>query len=1069
MKVVIVESPAKAKTINKYLGKDYDVYASFGHVRDLAAKDGSVDPDDDFAMRWEVDAKSAKRMSDIGGAVRTADRVILATDPDREGEAISWHIHEILKSKKLLKDKRVDRVVFNAVTKDAVQEAMRNPREIDEALVDAYRARRALDYLVGFNLSPVLWRKLPGARSAGRVQSVALRIVCDRELEIEKFVAREYWSIIAHLRTEAKAPFTARLVGADGKKINRLDIGSGAEAEAFKTALEQALFSVAGIESKPVKRHPYPPFTTSTLQQEASRKLGLAPARTMQIAQRLYEGVDVGDGAAGLITYMRTDGVDLAPEAVASARRVIAKDFGDNYVPSAPRKYTAKAKNAQEAHEAIRPTDMTKRPRDVARHLEPEQAKLYELIWTRTIACQMESAELERTTVDILAEAGARKLEFRATGQVVRFPGFLALYQEGRDDEEDEESSRLPAMREREKLAKERIDASQHFTEPPPRYTEATLVKRMEELGIGRPSTYASTIAVLKDRDYVRIEKKRLFPEDKGRIVTAFLESFFAKYVGYDFTADLEEKLDKVSNSEIDWKSLLRDFWNDFSGAITGIKDLGTRQVLDSLNELLGPHIFPSRGEGVDPRLCPLCGEGQLSLKLGKFGAFVGCSRYPECKYSRVLAPSGAEASEGDRPGVRVLGQDPTTGEEITLRNGRFGEYIQQGEGEKPKRSSLPKGLSADDVTLEKALKLLALPREVARHPTSGEAILAGHRPLRRLCATWQDLRQPRPRRRRAGDRRQSGDRSHRRQGERRRRLPLRRRRGARTWRASGGRQGQREVRPVRLLRQSRQDQRDHRQGDRPGQPHPRGRNRTAQSEGRGRRRDRAPGWRTSGWRAGHRARRALRRLCQLGQGQRDDFQGNCAGLRHTLRRFGAARRARGQACGSSAQAGKKGAGKGQGCPGQDRRRREPGRQGETGEREESGGQKVAAGQVEVRRVRQARISSALGPPITRACGTRPRCCCRRDRGRTPRNDSGGSEALTPAGHCPVRRRPKPRGRRNRRLPAWGLQRRHASRPWASGPRRSRRTPCRPCQIRHGRRPPSAPPSLPSPRQCRAA
>ena len=439
MKVVIVELPAKAKTINKYLGKDYGVYASFGHVRDLAAKDGSVDPDDDFAMRWEIDAKAAKRLSDIGHAVKDADRVILATDPDREGEAISWHVHEILKGKKLLKDKRVDRVVFNAVTKDAVQEAMRHPREIDEALVDAYRARRALDYLVGFTLSPVLWRKLPGARSAGRVQSVALRIVCDRELEIERFVAREYWSIIAHLRTEANAPFSARLVGADGKKINRLDVGSGAEAEAFRNALETARFSVAAIELKPVKRHPYPPFTTSTLQQEASRKLGLAPARTMQIAQRLYEGVDVGDGAAGLITYMRTDGVDLAPEAVAAARRVIGKDFGDAYVPGAPRKYTAKAKNAQEAHEAIRPTDMARRPRDVARHLEPEQAKLYELIWTRTIASQMESAELERTTVDILAEAGARKLEFRASGQVVRFPGFLALYQEGRDDEEDEE------------------------------------------------------------------------------------------------------------------------------------------------------------------------------------------------------------------------------------------------------------------------------------------------------------------------------------------------------------------------------------------------------------------------------------------------------------------------------------------------------------------------------------------------------------------------------------------------------------------------------------------------------
>ncbi len=822
MKVVIVELPAKAKTINKYLGKDYEVYASFGHVRDLAAKDGSVDPDDDFAMRWEVDAKSAKRLSDIGGAVKTADRVILATDPDREGEAISWHIHEILKNKKLLKDKRVDRVVFNAVTKDAVQEAMRNPREIDDALVDAYRARRALDYLVGFTLSPVLWRKLPGARSAGRVQSVALRIVCDRELEIERFVAREYWSIIAHLRTEAKAPFTARLVGADGKKISRLDIGSGAEAEAFKTALEQALFSVAAIESKPVKRHPYPPFTTSTLQQEASRKLGLAPARTMQIAQRLYEGVDVGDGAAGLITYMRTDGVDLAPEAVASARRVIAKDFGENYVPSAPRKYTAKAKNAQEAHEAIRPTDMTKRPRDVARHLEPEQAKLYELIWTRTIACQMESAELERTTVDILAQAGARKLEFRATGQVVRFPGFLALYQEGRDDEEDEESSRLPAMRQGEKLAKERIDASQHFTEPPPRYTEATLVKRMEELGIGRPSTYASTIAVLKDRDYVRLDKKRLYPEDKGRIVTAFLESFFTKYVGYDFTADLEEKLDQVSNSEIDWKALLRDFWNDFSGAVTDIKDLGTRQVLDSLNELLGPHIFPARGDGVDPRLCPLCGEGQLSLKLGKYGAFIGCSRYPECKFSRVLAPSGAESSEGDRPGVRVLGEDPTTGEEITLRNGRFGEYIQQGEGEKPKRSSLPKGLSADDVTLEKALKLLALPREVARHPTSGEAILAG---IGRYGAyvqhgkTYANLG-------RDDDVLEIG-------GNRAIDLIVAKESGAGGSRFGGGAgrelgehsgrwQGQREVRPVRLLCEPRQDQRNHRQGDRPGQPHPR-------------------------------------------------------------------------------------------------------------------------------------------------------------------------------------------------------------------------------------------------------
>ena len=728
MNVVIVESAAKAQTINKYLGRDFNVIACYGHVRDLPPKDGSVDPDNDFAMLWEMDAKGAKRVSAIADAVKGAQKVILATDPDREGEAISWHLLDILNKKRVLKDKKIERVVFNAVTKDAIKEAMANPREIDQALVDAYLARRALDYLVGFTLSPVLWRKLPGSRSAGRVQSVALRLVCDRELEIEKFISKEYWSLVAHLKTTSGEPFTARLVGADGQKISRLDIGSGSIAEDFKNALEQASFTVRSVEAKPVKRHPQAPFTTSTLQQEASRKLGLAPAITMRVAQRLYEGVDIGGETAGLITYMRTDGVDMAPEAVTSVRKVIGKEYGARFVPSTPRKYSAKAKNAQEAHEAIRPTDAGRLPRDIAKYLEPEQAKLYELIWTRTLASQMESAEIERTTVDICAQAGTRQLDMRATGQVIRFTGFLELYQEGRDDEADEESGRLPAMAEDEKLSKERIESTQHFTEPPPRFTEATLVKRMEELGIGRPSTYASTLAVLRDRDYVRLEKKRLVPEDKGRLVVAFLESFFSRYVEFDFTASLEEKLDLVSNNEIEWKTVLREFWEGFSAAVNETKELRTTQVLDSLNDLLGPHIFPTKEDGGDPRGCPSCSNGQLSLKVGKFGAFIGCSNYPECRFTRTLSPPTGEAAETLQPGVKVLGQDPESGAEITLRDGRFGSYIQEGEqtegGEKPKRASLPKNIRPENLTLQQALALLSLPREVAKHPTTGEPII---------------------------------------------------------------------------------------------------------------------------------------------------------------------------------------------------------------------------------------------------------------------------------------------------------------------------------------------------------
>ncbi|PHP68410.1 DNA topoisomerase I [Zhengella mangrovi] len=729
MDVVIVESPAKAKTINKYLGKNYKVLASFGHVRDLPPKDGSVRPDEDFSMSWQVDGASSKRLTEISKAVKEADSLFLATDPDREGEAISWHVLEVLKQKKAIKDKPVRRVVFNAITKNAVLEAMANPREIDAPLVEAYLARRALDYLVGFTLSPVLWRKLPGARSAGRVQSVALRLVCDREAEIERFVREAYWLVAGTFLTPRGDSFAARLMTFDGQKAQKLDITSAEQAEAIRKVLDGSSFKVASVEAKPAKRNPAPPFTTSTLQQAASSRIGFGATRTMQVAQRLYEGIDIGGETAGLITYMRTDGVQMAPEAIAAARETIGKEFGAKYLPEKPRHYSTKAKNAQEAHEAIRPTDFSRTPASVRSFLDNDQFRLYEMIWKRAIASQMNAAELERTTVEIIASGGGKTAELRANGQVVRFDGFLAAYTESRDeDSQDEEEGRLPEIRSGETVNRESIDVTEHSTEPPPRYSEASLIKKMEELGIGRPSTYAATLQTLQDRDYVTIDKRRLIPGSKGRVVTAFLENFFRRYVEYDFTADLEEKLDEISDGKLAWRDVLRDFWRDFTAAVDETKELRVSDVLEALNEELAPLAFPAREDGSDPRICPKCGTGQLSLKLGKYGAFVGCSNYPECGFTRQLGETGEGGGDGAglEDGNKVLGNDPYTGEEITLRSGRFGPYVQRGDGKDAKRSSLPKGWQPADMDHEKALALINLPRDVGAHPESGKMISAG-------------------------------------------------------------------------------------------------------------------------------------------------------------------------------------------------------------------------------------------------------------------------------------------------------------------------------------------------------
>ncbi|NND19764.1 MAG: type I DNA topoisomerase, partial [Silicimonas sp.] len=621
MPVVVVESPAKAKTINKYLGSDYTVLASYGHVRDLPPKDGSVDPEEGFSMKWEIASDSKKHVKAIADALKEDGELILATDPDREGEAISWHLEEALRNRKAIKaDTPVSRVVFNAITKSAVTEAMRNPRQVDQDLVEAYLARRALDYLVGFNLSPVLWRKLPGAKSAGRVQSVCLRLIVEREMEVEAFRAQEYWTVKALLTTPRGQDFEARLTVLGGKKLDKFDIPDATAAELAVQAVTSRDLTVKSVEAKPASRNPSPPFMTSTLQQEASRKFGFGARQAMQVAQRLYE--------AGRITYMRTDGIDMAPEAVTAARDAIRDRYGADYVPADPRMYKNKAKNAQEAHECIRPTEMTADV-EALRLSDPDQRRLYDLIWKRTLASQMEGARLERTTVDIAS--GDAQVELRATGQVVLFDGFLKVYEEGRDDVVDDDDKRLPQITEGERADKGDITPEQHFTQPPPRYTEATLVKRMEELGIGRPSTYATIVTTIQDRGYVRKEKNRLFPEDKGRLVTAFLFNYFRRYVGYDFTAKLEDELDDITSGERDWQDVLARFWRDFKAAIEETSELRITEVLDKINEVLEPHLFPPNEDGSDPRLCPNCGEGRLSMRTARSGgAFIGCSNYPE-------------------------------------------------------------------------------------------------------------------------------------------------------------------------------------------------------------------------------------------------------------------------------------------------------------------------------------------------------------------------------------------------------------------------------------------------------
>ena len=725
MKLVIVESPAKAQTINKYLGSDYKVIASVGHIRDLPSKDGAVLPDDNFKMSWEMHKDKEKVVKEIIGELKSADSLILATDPDREGEAISWHLKEILNSKKTIMQKPVERVVFNEITKNAVLDAMKKPREINTELVEAYLARRALDHLIGFSISPILWRKLPGSKSAGRVQSVALKLICEREIEIEKFNIEEYWSISSIFSKNNNENFSAKLFVLDSKKLAKMDLKSEDDANEALDKIRKSSFNISKIETKRVKRNPLAPFTTSTLQQEASNKLGFGASRTMRIAQKLYEGINIGSETTGLITYMRTDGVQLSSQAIDELRNEITNRHGKDYIPQTPRVYKSKAANAQEAHEAIRPTSISRDPENMSQYLDNEQLKLYELIWKRTISSQMQSAELDETAADISNKD--MSIIFRANGSQVYFPGFFVY----RDREDDKI---LPKLVENEDVDLEKADGEQHFTQPPPRFTDASLIKKMEELGIGRPSTYASILQVLINRSYVEKEKGKHIPQERGRILTAFLNNFFGQYIEYDFTADLEKKLDKVSDGKLNYKKLLEEFWDGFKPHLNKMSELERDKILEALENELSDLFFPKEDltkNGEPNKKCPTCSNGKLGLELGKYGAFIGCSNYPECKFTKQIA-SNQNKEENDANSTfmpnndGVLGIDPETGLNAIIKKGPYGIYLQLGDEKKPKRTSIPKLVEAKGIDLQKALAFLSLPRLIGKHPETGQDISAG-------------------------------------------------------------------------------------------------------------------------------------------------------------------------------------------------------------------------------------------------------------------------------------------------------------------------------------------------------